>query len=162
MKEVGSTGAVNCMACRVRVAVGDQRAHYRSEWHRVNLKRRVAGMAPISLREFEVRLTNMQNMAMEEEKQRVKGERKGFMCETCSKRFSSEKALVQHENSRRHMDKVQELHGVEGGRQSHSRNNKNNNTERSFSSILKCSRQARGAPLAPLASLSTAELRILR
>ncbi|KAK4538132.1 hypothetical protein CDCA_CDCA16G4157 [Cyanidium caldarium] len=37
-----------------------RRAHYRTEWHRVNLKRKVVGVAPLSREEYEQRVAEME------------------------------------------------------------------------------------------------------
>ena len=47
-------GELYCQSCRV--ALGDreeQLVHYRLDWHRYNLKRRLKGQAPLSQEEFE-------------------------------------------------------------------------------------------------------------
>lgn len=42
-----------CLACQIAFETADeQRSHYRSDWHRYNLKRKVAGVAPVSESEF--------------------------------------------------------------------------------------------------------------
>mmetsp|Transcript_2849 Transcript_2849/g.8697 ORF Transcript_2849/g.8697 Transcript_2849/m.8697 type:complete len:404 (+) Transcript_2849:128-1339(+) len=103
--------SITCMACRVQVGSDTLREHYRSDWHRVNLKRRVANVGPISAGEFEQRVAELQDQQSKEQTKKEKGARKAFVCETCTKRFSSEKALQQHERSRRHIDKVREMNG---------------------------------------------------
>lgn len=37
---------------------GDQRAHFKTDWHRLNVKRRLAARAPLSEEEFEQLLDN--------------------------------------------------------------------------------------------------------
>eukprot|EP00188_Purpureofilum_apyrenoidigerum_P006023 Plantae.Rhodophyta-Purpureofilum_apyrenoidigerum.ctg8619.p1 GENE.Plantae.Rhodophyta-Purpureofilum_apyrenoidigerum.ctg8619~~Plantae.Rhodophyta-Purpureofilum_apyrenoidigerum.ctg8619.p1 ORF type:complete len:402 (+),score=79.68 Plantae.Rhodophyta-Purpureofilum_apyrenoidigerum.ctg8619:1624-2829(+) len=103
--------SITCMACRVQVGSESLREHYRSDWHRVNLKRRVANVGPISAGEFEQRVAELQDLQNKEQTRKEKGARKAYVCETCTKRFSSEKALEQHERSRRHIDKVRETNG---------------------------------------------------
>lgn len=45
-----------CITCHVGFREAeDQRAHYRTEWHRYNLKRKVADMRPVSQGDFEAR-----------------------------------------------------------------------------------------------------------
>ncbi|KAJ8902087.1 hypothetical protein NDN08_006495 [Rhodosorus marinus] len=106
--------SITCMGCRVVVAAENQREHYQSDWHRVNLKRRVAGLGPISSGEFEVRVKELEEKSKQEANKKEKRDRKGYLCEYCSKRFSSEKALEQHERSKRHIDHVRAANGVEG------------------------------------------------
>ena len=43
-----------CLACRVTFINAElQREHYRSEWHRYNLKRKVAELPPVTKEAFE-------------------------------------------------------------------------------------------------------------
>jgi len=63
-------------------------------------------LGPISLGEFELRLKELEQKSKQEATRKEKRERKGYLCELCSKRFSSEKALEQHERSKRHIDQV--------------------------------------------------------
>jgi pre-60S factor REI1 len=45
--------ALTCLTCRVAFSDLDQgREHYKSEWHRYNLKRKVAQMDPLSAEMF--------------------------------------------------------------------------------------------------------------
>jgi pre-60S factor REI1 len=42
-----------CLACQVAFyTADDQRDHYRTDWHRYNLKRRVADMPPVTAQVF--------------------------------------------------------------------------------------------------------------
>lgn len=46
-----------CITCHVGFRLADdQRNHYKSEWHRYNLKRKVADMKPVSQADFELRV----------------------------------------------------------------------------------------------------------
>jgi len=43
------TPLYTCLTCKVAFRTSDiQREHYRQDWHRYNLKRKVAGLQPIS------------------------------------------------------------------------------------------------------------------
>ena len=43
-----------CLTCSVAFVSADlQRDHYKTDWHRYNLKRKVAEMAPVTLEAFE-------------------------------------------------------------------------------------------------------------
>jgi pre-60S factor REI1 len=98
----GTESAVTCMACRVRLVSGEsRREHYRSDMHRVNLQRKVAGMAPLTADDFVRRL---EALRAEEDLQNAR--RQPRFCEVCSKKFSSERALANHVASRRHRDAV--------------------------------------------------------
>ena len=50
------SGLLTCITCSVafKEACG-QRDHYKTDWHRYNLKRKVAEMPPIQEQEFKVR-----------------------------------------------------------------------------------------------------------
>lgn len=61
-----SEKAHTCMTCKVSFAEGDlQRDHYKTDWHRYNLKRKVAEMAPVTLEVFR------QKMSTHEEQMKV-------------------------------------------------------------------------------------------
>lgn len=48
-----------CITCYVGFRLADdQRAHYKSDWHRYNLKRKVADMKPISQADFDQRVVS--------------------------------------------------------------------------------------------------------
>ncbi|GJQ10651.1 hypothetical protein GpartN1_g2442.t1 [Galdieria partita] len=90
---------VTCTACHVRIESAETiQSHYSSDWHRVNLKRKLAGLDPISYIEFEARLETV----------KVENENNGkeyadIYCNACKKHFSSIKAFRQHEKSQRHL-----------------------------------------------------------
>ncbi|XP_057713601.1 cytoplasmic 60S subunit biogenesis factor ZNF622 [Corythoichthys intestinalis] len=87
-----------CISCRVAFADGEvQRAHYKSDWHRYNLKRKVADMPPVSADNFQERVLS----------QRAAAERRpgddGEVCALCRKKFSSHNAFNDHLRSQRHL-----------------------------------------------------------
>lgn len=46
-----------CINCRVAFADADlQRSHYKSDWHRYNLKRKVADLPPVTAENFQARV----------------------------------------------------------------------------------------------------------
>lgn len=51
------SGLLTCITCSVafKEACG-QRDHYKTDWHRYNLKRKVAELPPISDQDFKVRI----------------------------------------------------------------------------------------------------------
>ena len=54
--EVGDRPAYTCITCAVAFKDADiQRGHYKTDWHRYNLKRKVAGMAPVTMEDFDKR-----------------------------------------------------------------------------------------------------------
>lgn len=93
---------VTCMACRlVLTGAAARGSHYRSDLHRVNLQRKVAGVAALSAEDYAARAA-----AVEAETTAEAGRRAPRFCAVCSKKFSSESALANHVNSRRHRDAV--------------------------------------------------------
>lgn len=96
---------VTCTACRRRLVGSDsRREHYRSDLHRVNLKRKVGGLGPLSSEEFAARLA-----ALQTEQEVTQRQREAKFCGVCSKKFASEKALDNHNKSRRHLERVRSL-----------------------------------------------------
>eukprot|EP00172_Hildenbrandia_rubra_P000019 Plantae.Rhodophyta-Hildenbrandia_rubra.ctg10091.p1 GENE.Plantae.Rhodophyta-Hildenbrandia_rubra.ctg10091~~Plantae.Rhodophyta-Hildenbrandia_rubra.ctg10091.p1 ORF type:complete len:381 (+),score=76.60 Plantae.Rhodophyta-Hildenbrandia_rubra.ctg10091:177-1319(+) len=92
---------VTCTACRLRVVGADlRREHYRSDSHRVNLKRKLAGLNPLTLKEIEERVEALRTSSSAE------NGRTEQYCEDCAKRFAGVRAYEQHCDSRRHRDRV--------------------------------------------------------
>lgn len=90
-----------CISCRVAFQDGDvQRMHYKSDWHRYNLKRKVAQLPPVTSEEFQRRV--LQQRSNDEESVQDKS----VYCQVCRKAFGSQKAFENHMNSKRHLDAV--------------------------------------------------------
>ncbi|KAL7753945.1 pre-60S factor rei1 [Sorochytrium milnesiophthora] len=90
-----------CFACQVAFAKADQqRDHYRTEWHRYNLKRKVAELPPVTAQVFAERMLSRQTdeTATEERAQLA------YSCAVCSKIYSSENAYNNHVNSKKHKE----------------------------------------------------------
>ncbi|XP_054616575.1 cytoplasmic 60S subunit biogenesis factor ZNF622 [Dunckerocampus dactyliophorus] len=88
-----------CISCRVAFADGDvQRAHYKSDWHRYNLKRKVADMPPVTAENFQERV--MSQRAAAEQQLSEAGSVEG--CAMCNKKFSSANAFQNHLQSHKH------------------------------------------------------------
>ncbi|XP_029109410.1 zinc finger protein 622 [Scleropages formosus] len=91
-----------CISCRVAFADGDvQRAHYKTDWHRYNLKRKVADMPPVTAENFQERV--LAQRAAIEEQAHAQSER-ATTCDTCGKRFSSANAHQNHLRSHKHQE----------------------------------------------------------
>eukprot|EP00871_Galdieria_phlegrea_P005505 jgi/Galph1/5956/GphlegSOOS_G4540.1 len=100
----GTEQVVTCTSCHVRIESTENiRFHYGSDWHRVNLKRKVAGLEPISFQEFEMRLNMMKKQSEVND-----NSKKDVYCHVCKKHFSSSKAYKQHERSRRHLVQLEQ------------------------------------------------------
>jgi len=90
-----------CLNCDARFASADvQRDHYKTDWHRYNLKRRVAQLPPVTAEEFQQRVLSARSAtdaALEEQNLSV-------YCHACRRQFGSQKAHDNHLNSRKHKE----------------------------------------------------------
>ncbi|NP_001079501.1 zinc finger protein 622 S homeolog [Xenopus laevis] len=88
-----------CISCRVAFADPDiQRAHYKTDWHRYNLKRKVADMPPVSAENFQERVLAQRAVVEEQSKETA------TYCTACSKRFASFNTYENHLKSKKHLD----------------------------------------------------------
>jgi pre-60S factor REI1 len=99
---MAANGLLTCMTCSVAFKEADgQRDHYKTDWHRYNLKRKVAELPPVSESDFKSRMDKH-----EEQRKLVAGETKrpsGY-CVACSKSFATDKAYENHLNSKKHLE----------------------------------------------------------
>lgn len=90
-----------CINCDARFANPEiQREHYKTDWHRYNLKRRVAQLPPVTAEEFQQRVLNARSAtetAIEEQQMSV-------YCTACRKQFGNQKAHDNHLNSKKHKE----------------------------------------------------------
>ncbi|KAG6548837.1 hypothetical protein Mapa_009599 [Marchantia paleacea] len=94
-----------CNACNVEFQdESGQKSHYRSDWHRYNLKRKVAGVPGVTEGLFNLRLE-----ALAAEKKKAEGQRLLYKCSLCGKEYSTEKAHTQHLQSKLHISKAASL-----------------------------------------------------
>ncbi|KAF3006510.1 hypothetical protein E8E13_004985 [Curvularia kusanoi] len=96
---IQSTHPFTCNTCQVAFRSGElQRAHMQTDWHRYNLKRRVASLPPLSSEIFtEKVLANKASAA-------ASAARASFekSCAACQKTYYSENAYANHLNSQKH------------------------------------------------------------
>ena len=93
-----------CLACRVIFDDADiQRAHYKTDWHRYNLKRKIAELPPITQEEFQ------HKVEFQTQKKEEKLVEKSTICKACNKSFSSENAFANHVKSKKHKEVVAKL-----------------------------------------------------
>ncbi|KAF9419269.1 hypothetical protein HW555_004196 [Spodoptera exigua] len=86
-----------CITCQVMFKTPElQREHYKQDWHRYNLKRKVASIPPVTLEEFEQRVKEHK-----EQSQNVSRDESQY-CKYCSKLFNSKNAFDNHLNSKKH------------------------------------------------------------
>ncbi|KAF2706416.1 hypothetical protein K504DRAFT_536631 [Pleomassaria siparia CBS 279.74] len=98
-----STHPYTCNTCQVAFRSGElQRAHMQTDWHRYNLKRRVASLPPLSSEIFtEKVLANKASAAATAAKASFE-----TSCQTCQKTYYSENAYNNHLNSQKHKNNV--------------------------------------------------------
>ncbi|KAK6911342.1 ZN622/Rei1/Reh1, zinc finger C2H2-type [Dillenia turbinata] len=90
---------LTCNACnREFKDDSEQKLHYKSEWHRYNLKRKVAGVPGVTEALFMAK-----QAALAEEKKKSNEEPILYGCSLCGKGYRSSKAHAQHLNSRSHI-----------------------------------------------------------
>ncbi|KAK4797457.1 hypothetical protein SAY86_029783 [Trapa natans] len=93
---------LTCNACNKEFADdSEQKLHYKSEWHRYNLKRKVAGVPGVTEGLF---LARQATLAQENSKSCETPML--YSCAICNKGYRSNKALDQHLNSRNHVARV--------------------------------------------------------
>ncbi|XP_018413955.1 PREDICTED: zinc finger protein 622 isoform X2 [Nanorana parkeri] len=91
--------AYTCITCRVAfVNPNSQRAHYKTDWHRYNLKRKVGDMHPVTAENFQERVLAQRAVVEEQSKETA------TYCTVCSKRFSTFNAYENHLKSKKHLD----------------------------------------------------------
>lgn len=88
-----------CLNCNVKFQNADiQREHYKTDWHRYNLKRRVAELPPVTAEEFQKRVIQ-QRTADEQAQQPI-----SLYCNACRKEFITDKSYENHLNSKKHRE----------------------------------------------------------
>ncbi|KAJ8969985.1 hypothetical protein NQ317_007032 [Molorchus minor] len=88
-----------CITCRVAFKDADtQRLHYKTDWHRYNLKRKVAELPSVTAEEFQRRVLNQRNA------EEIMKQDKSVYCSVCHKAFGNKNAFDNHLNSKKHKD----------------------------------------------------------
>ncbi|XP_057826759.1 cytoplasmic 60S subunit biogenesis factor REI1 homolog 1 isoform X1 [Cryptomeria japonica] len=96
---------LTCNACNAEFEEeAAQRLHYKSEWHRYNLRRKVAGVPGVTEALFEAR-----QQALANEQKELEGNRMLYNCALCGKEYRSTKAHAQHLKSRAHISRASEV-----------------------------------------------------
>lgn len=86
-----------CITCQVAFDGPElQRSHYKTDWHRYNLKRKVVDLPPVTAETFKERVLALK---MEES---LSVEEKHLYCAPCRKTFSSDKSFESHQRSQKH------------------------------------------------------------
>ncbi|KAI8380407.1 C2H2 type zinc-finger-domain-containing protein [Blakeslea trispora] len=90
-----------CLACQVAFPSTErQRTHYRTDWHKYNLKRKIAQLPSVTAEQFAQKVLAQQTKGREEE------ERQGLVyeCTVCRKSYFSENAFSNHLISKKHKE----------------------------------------------------------
>ncbi|KAK7692678.1 hypothetical protein QCA50_004311 [Cerrena zonata] len=88
-----------CLSCAIAFfSAEDQRVHYRSDHHRYNMKRRVAGLAPVSAEIFTQKVLDRQAETA------IMTSPKGLSCAPCGKSYTTEGAYRSHLSSKKHKE----------------------------------------------------------
>jgi pre-60S factor REI1 len=103
---MSSLSPYTCITCHVTFNNGElQRAHYKTDWHRYNLKRKVADLGPITANEFTEKVEAIQQQKRLENNTDGNN-RTSLTCKDCGKAFTSENGLLNHTKSKKHIDTV--------------------------------------------------------
>lgn len=93
------SSSFTCLNCSVRFPNADaQREHYKTDWHRYNLKRKLAELPPVAIEEFERRILQQKSedaAALEDQ---------SLYCKACKKLFKSRNAHDNHLDSKKHKE----------------------------------------------------------
>jgi len=102
-KAVMASPALTCITCQIKFSDGDlHRLHFKGDWHRYNLKRKVAELPTITLQEFQERKDAHEAAAAGQQAASV---RENY-CVACSKNFKSCKAYENHVESKKHQEMI--------------------------------------------------------
>ncbi|XP_013782664.1 zinc finger protein 622-like [Limulus polyphemus] len=86
-----------CITCQAVFENLDiQRHHYKSDWHRYNLKRKVAELPPVTPDFFN------QRVLAQRERRNEESDEETFHCGTCQKYFGTKNAYNNHVKSKKH------------------------------------------------------------
>lgn len=87
-----------CMACKLKFAQAEQqRLHYKTDWHRYNLKRQMAQLPHVTEAIFNQKLDQYNS------NKTTSAEEVSYNCEKCNKSFSTLNAYENHLKSKKHL-----------------------------------------------------------
>ncbi|XP_046664933.1 zinc finger protein 622 [Homalodisca vitripennis] len=87
-----------CITCRVAFFDSEvQRQHYKTDWHRYNLKRKVADLPPVPAEDFKLRVL------LQREQDEANEKNDSVYCKVCHKSFNSSKSFENHLKSKKHL-----------------------------------------------------------
>ncbi|KAL1408421.1 pre-60S factor rei1 [Vanrija albida] len=89
-----------CISCRIAFETAEeQRSHFGTDWHRYNMKRRVANLPPVSASAFNEKVIERR------EQNAVRPDPRDMICNACSKQFSTENSYRSHVQSKKHRER---------------------------------------------------------
>lgn len=92
-----------CISCLVEFKEAHfQREHYKTDWHRYNLKRKVVDLPPISASKFQERVLEQRSIVAKQEALKTSTS----YCECCRKKFNSAKSFENHLQSHKHQENL--------------------------------------------------------
>lgn len=98
-----------CITCRVAFRdAAVQRSHYKTDWHRYNLKRKVAELPPVTTEGFK------EKVLAQSEVTNAASESKVVVCTVCKKHFTSQNSHENHLRSKKHRDVASSVKTEEG------------------------------------------------
>lgn len=99
-----------CVTCHVAFKDPEiQRNHYKTDWHRYNLKRKVVDLPPVDAQSFIERVQFQKNQI----EQAKKEENEEIFCKLCTKRFTTLNSFKNHLQSNKHKELEAKLPKVE-------------------------------------------------
>ncbi|EJD52387.1 hypothetical protein AURDEDRAFT_55420 [Auricularia subglabra TFB-10046 SS5] len=97
--ELPSGQLYTCLSCAIAFHTAEeQRGHYRSDHHRYNMKRRVAGLPPVSADAFNEKVLERRAQTA------ITLSAKDMTCDVCRKVYTTENAYLSHLNSKKHKE----------------------------------------------------------
>jgi len=93
---------LTCLTCQLAFYESEsQKVHYKSDWHKYNLKRKIVQLPPVSVEEFKAKVEAQQALV---KKDKENDSVIGVGCKICNKKFRSYNAYTSHLNSKKHKD----------------------------------------------------------
>ncbi|ETW06298.1 hypothetical protein H310_02589 [Aphanomyces invadans] len=104
---------LTCTACREEFATYElQKEHFKLDWHRYNLKRKVVGLPPVTVEQFVARKADGTS-ALTTAPKVGDPVLQSFKCHNCNKSFTSVKAVENHKATKKHLAAVKKNDNVE-------------------------------------------------
>jgi len=96
-----NNASYTCSTCKTIFSNTEaQREHYKQEWHKYNLKRKIAELPPLTSAEY------TEKISKQIQETELLNQGKSWNCEVCKKTFNSENAFKNHEASKKHIENV--------------------------------------------------------